>query len=259
MGPRILSPLSLRPSAPDGRVNPRTIHSTTLREYAIQLARVTGLVHDKFEGCKPPVDIAQAPTAAVSMQVNSATGVVTVSYEPPAGSSQQPHQEAGCSGCRQKRDSHRAAVVGASVGGLVLLLVVAGGDPNPIPSIGHAVSSPSPRGGCLTIEPSHLPMRGLDMCDNGHVCITTTSPLRLCPIPHPIPISSLKSDLSIVTRVRCAIGCFHHLKGVHQRSGGWTGGAPPSTFRRSGGALRRRSKEGRAATSTQLLRVRDCG
>ncbi len=64
------------------------------------------------------------------MQIDSATRIVTVSHEPPGGGSPQPHQEAGCSGCRQKRGSHRATIIGASIGGLVLLLIVAGGDPS---------------------------------------------------------------------------------------------------------------------------------
>ena len=61
------------------------------------------------------------------MQVNSNTGVVTKSYEPPADASPQ-QQVAGCMGCRQTRDSHLASIVGASAGGgLAVLLAVAAG------------------------------------------------------------------------------------------------------------------------------------
>ncbi len=136
--------------------------------------------------------IAQAPTAAKSLQVDSATGIVTVSYEPQTGGRREPQQEAGCSGCRQTRDSYRAAIIGASSGGLVLLLVVAGGDPS-MHLISHAVSFI-----CLmvktyvrqTIEPSYLPRSSRE-------CVTTVTYANqripapnLGPTPKPISVNS---------------------------------------------------------------------
>ncbi len=86
-------------------------------------------------------------SAHVGMQVDSKTGVVTASYEPPAAVSQQ-QREVGCTDCQRVRESHHlTATVGASVGGgLVVLMLVAGGD------LAYAVTIPLGGFCCVTID-----------------------------------------------------------------------------------------------------------